>query len=118
MEPCLLLSLRGDASHGYNLIDELAQFGFEPGSIDPSIIYRLLREMEGQGWVESEWDTTGSGPPRRVYAVTPAGEEYLARWIADLRCTRDEIDRFIALYDAGTPAPRQPAGAQAEDTDA
>ena len=26
MEPCLLLSLRGDASHGYNLIEELDRF--------------------------------------------------------------------------------------------
>jgi PadR family transcriptional regulator PadR len=99
LEPCLLLLLRGDATHGYNLLDELQQFGFEPGTVDGSVVYRLLREMETAGWVSSEWDTAGSGPPRRVYSVTSSGETYLAAWIDDLRCTRDEIDRFVEAYE-------------------
>jgi poly-beta-hydroxybutyrate-responsive repressor len=107
LEPCLLLLLRGDASHGYNLVEGLQQFGFTQGFMDISIIYRLLREMEAQGWVTSEWDTAGSGPPRRVYQVTTGGEEYLQWWIQDLRRTRDEIDRFVAAYE-GQPAATQP----------
>ncbi len=98
LEPCLLLLLREDATHGYNLLDALRQFGFTPGTVDASVVYRILREMEGAGWVSSQWDTAGSGPPRRVYAVTADGEEYLAAWINDLRTTRDEIDQFIAIY--------------------
>jgi PadR family transcriptional regulator, regulatory protein PadR len=98
LEPCLLLLLRDDATHGYNLLDALARFGFAPGTVDASVVYRLLREMEVAGWVSSQWDTTGSGPPRRVYSVTSEGEKYLAAWIGDLRCTRDEIDRFIETY--------------------
>lgn len=98
LEPCLLLLLRGDATHGYNLLDALQQFGFTPGVVDASVVYRILREMEDAGWVNSQWDTAGSGAPRRVYAVTREGEAYLAAWIEDLRCTRDEIDRFIETY--------------------
>ncbi len=98
LEPCLLLLLREDASHGYNLLDALTRFGFAPGTVDAGTVYRLLREMEEAGWVSSEWDTAGSGPPRRVYTVTPAGEAYLGAWINDLRCTRDEIDQFIETY--------------------
>ena len=75
-----------------------SQFGFAPGTVDASVVYRILREMEDAGWVSSQWDTAGSGPPRRVYTVTPDGEEYLAAWINDLRCTRDEIDQFIETY--------------------
>lgn len=99
LEPCLLLLLRGDASHGYNLSDGLQQFGFTAGFIDISVVYRLLREMEAQGWVTSQWDTAGSGPPRRIYHVTADGDAYLRWWIDDLRRTRDEIDRFVALFD-------------------
>ena len=98
LEPCLLLLLRGDATHGYNLLDGLRRFGFAPGTIDTSVVYRILREMEDAGWVTSQWDTTGSGAPRRVYSVTGDGEQYLAAWIDDLRCTRDEIDQFIGAY--------------------
>jgi poly-beta-hydroxybutyrate-responsive repressor len=98
LEPCLLLLLREDATHGYNLLDSLRQFGFAPGTVDASVVYRVLREMEDAGWVSSQWDTAGSGPPRRVYTVTPDGEEYLAMWVDDLRRTRDEIDQFIEMY--------------------
>ena len=98
LEPCLLLLLRGDATHGYSLLEALHRFGFAPGTVDASVVYRILREMEEAGWVSSQWDTAGSGPPRRVYRVTPHGDEYLAAWIDDLRCTRDEIDRFIETY--------------------
>jgi len=98
LEPCLLLLLRADANHGYNLLEELHRFGFTPGTVDASVVYRILREMEEAGWVSSEWDTDGSGPPRRVYSVTADGEEYLGAWINDLRCTRDEIDQFLETY--------------------
>jgi PadR family transcriptional regulator PadR len=98
LEPCLLLLLRADASHGYNLLEALGQFGFSPGTVDASVVYRILREMEEAEWVTSQWDTSGSGPSRRVYSVTARGEQYLAAWIDDLRCTRDEIDHFIETY--------------------
>jgi hypothetical protein len=44
-----------------------------------------------------------------VYSVTRDGEGYLAAWINDLRCTRDEIDQFIETYT------RQEAGRAAGD---
>jgi poly-beta-hydroxybutyrate-responsive repressor len=116
LEPCLLLLLRDDASHGYDLVERLRQFGFAQGVMDISIVYRVLREMELRGWVTSEWDTAGSGPPRRVYNVTPDGAEYLHWWITDLRQTRDEIDRFLETY-AQQEARRAPARAGEGTTD-
>jgi poly-beta-hydroxybutyrate-responsive repressor len=107
-----LLLLREDATHGYTLLESLRVFGYEPGTVDASVVYRVLREMEEAGWVASQWDTAGSGPPRRVYQVTLDGEEYLAAWINDLRCTRDEIDRFIQTYDGRSNAPGLPDQAQ------
>jgi PadR family transcriptional regulator PadR len=94
----LLLLLHGNAAHGYSLLEGLSQFGFAPDTVDASVVYRILREMEDAGWVSSQWDVAGSGPPRRVYTVTANGEEYLAAWINDLRRTRDELDRFIETY--------------------
>ena len=91
---------RGEA-HGYNLLNGLDEFGFNPGQKDPSLIYRSLREMEEIGLVTSEWDPDGSlGPQRRVYKITPAGEEFLAGWVTDLRQTRQEIDALISAYEA------------------
>jgi PadR family transcriptional regulator, regulatory protein PadR len=119
LEPCLLLLLREDANYGYNLLDALQGFGFAKDSIDASVLYRVLREMEQAGWVSSEWDTAGSGPSRRVYRVTHDGEEYLGWWIEDLRRTRDEIDDLITAYTTREhrEAPQSPPGNGSEGKD-
>ena len=53
LQPCLLLMLARGEAHGYSLIDELAEFGFNPDRLDPSLIYRALREMEADRLVSS-----------------------------------------------------------------
>ena len=99
MEPCLLLLLHRSSSHGYSLQDELKEFGFAEAPVDPSVVYRALREMEEQGLLTSTWDTEGSGPPRRVYRLTTQGNQYLSQWVADLRETDRVLHDFFAAYD-------------------
>jgi len=53
LEPCLLMLLHEQESHGYHLLSELESFGFDPAALDPSLVYRALREMETGGWVVS-----------------------------------------------------------------
>ena len=110
LQPCLLVLLRRDQAHGYSLLNDLAQFGFDPTFLDPSLVYRALREMEAAGLVVSEWAQESLGPQRRVYRVTPAGEEYLAQWAADLRHTRQQIGDLLAAYET-TPRPVDKGGA-------
>ena len=64
LRPCLLLLLREQAAHGYQLLDRLRAFGFE-GS-DPGGLYRALRKLEGEGLVQSAWQPSGAGPDRRI----------------------------------------------------
>lgn len=100
LQPCLLVLLhKQGASHGYNLHSGLEQFGFNSMRIDPSLVYRSLREMEEFGLVASEWSEDQSqGPQRRVYKITGEGESYLSEWIGDLRRTKREIDTLIDAY--------------------
>jgi DNA-binding PadR family transcriptional regulator len=99
LQPCLLVMLSRGEAHGYSLLDDLAEFGFDPAQVDPTLIYRALREMEEGGWVASSWEDDSQGPRRRVYQLLPAGEGFLADWVAELRRTRDEIDRLLAAYE-------------------
>jgi DNA-binding PadR family transcriptional regulator len=100
IQPCLLVMLHRDTAHGYNLLNGLDEFGFNPGQKDPSLIYRALREMEEIGLVTSKWDPDSSlGPQRRVYQITQDGEDFLRGWVEDLRKTRKEIDALIAAYE-------------------
>jgi poly-beta-hydroxybutyrate-responsive repressor len=97
MQPVLLLLLHQGLSHGYALLERLDEFGL--GQVDPSAVYRVLRDMEEQGWVTSSWDEHKTqGPPRRVYSLTTQGDDALALWIADLEETRASIDRVLESY--------------------
>jgi PadR family transcriptional regulator PadR len=97
IEPVLLLQLHQGLSHGYALLDQLREYGL--GHVDPSAVYRALREMEDREWVTSVWDEEETqGPPRRVYQITERGDEALANWIKDLEQTRAHIDHVLETY--------------------
>jgi PadR family transcriptional regulator PadR len=97
MESALLLLLHYEPAHGYTLLEEVGEFGLD--AMDPSAIYRMLRDMEDKGWVNSTWDEEQSlGPPRRVYRITDVGEKVLAAWIQDLDETRKMLNRLVSKY--------------------
>ena len=97
LEPVLLLLLQHDPAHGYTLLERLGEFGL--AHLNPSAVYRMLRDMEERGWVASTWDEEQSqGPPRRVYQITTLGDEVLALWAQELEESRERIDYLLAVY--------------------
>lgn len=98
VEPALLVFLLNENLHGYALLEKLASLGLN--SINPSVIYRILRDYEEFGLVASDWDTDQTqGPPRRVYAITEAGKAALDRARLSLQETRDRIDQVLDRLD-------------------
>ena len=98
LEPVLLLLLHEGEAHGYTLLEQLDGFGL--GALNPSVVYRALRDMEERELVSSTWDEEESqGPPRRVYQIAAAGDEALTAWAQELRDARARIDHLLALYD-------------------
>jgi PadR family transcriptional regulator, regulatory protein PadR len=102
--PVALLTLREKSSHGYELMDRIAGFGFE--QINPGTLYRALRKMEKEGLCESEWETSlnggGSGAACRTYSVTDAGEVYLEDWAEGCKKYQRVLDSFYLGYGAGS----------------
>jgi DNA-binding PadR family transcriptional regulator len=96
VEPALLAFLLEEDLHGYGLLEKLEQLGL--ASINPSVVYRILRDYEELGLVTSDWDSTGTqGPPRRVYAVTEEGKAALNRAKISLHGTMDRIKSILNL---------------------
>lgn len=73
------LSQLEHAMYGYALIDELTKKGLE---IDQGTLYPLLRRLEEQGLLESEWNVDGSRP-RKYYVVSSKGRDLLPTIIED-----------------------------------
>jgi poly-beta-hydroxybutyrate-responsive repressor len=73
----------------YQLSQRLAEVGLPP--FDLTTIYRTLRQLERTGLVSSFWDTSESGPAKRTYSLTAAGEVFLGNWTNILK-------RYQALF--------------------
>ncbi len=66
-----VLSQLRTAQYGYSLRQALAARDMP---IEEGTLYPLLRRLEGQGLLASEWRIE-DGPPRRYYRLNTAGEQ-------------------------------------------
>ena len=96
MTPWVLLVLKQWSLHGYLILQQLERMGFS--GVDHATLYRELRRLEGQGLVTSEWEAGESGPARRVYSITGAGEEMLLGWTEVVSGYQRMINGFFDLY--------------------
>jgi DNA-binding PadR family transcriptional regulator len=94
VEPALLVFLSQGGQHGYTLLEKVDSLRF--GLFHPSMVYRMLREMEEAGWVSSIWDSEQTqGPPRRVYLLTEDGYAALREWEKHLEQTQGIVSRLL-----------------------
>ena len=98
LQPSLLMGLLVKPSYGYELIQTIQEFGFVEGEPPPGMVYRHLRQLEGDGLVTSEWETEGSGPAKRTYRLTAEGVEVLALWVEHMERQARKLDTFIERY--------------------
>jgi PadR family transcriptional regulator, regulatory protein PadR len=97
-EPALLLLLRERPAHGYDLLERLPELTGE-SRIEMGNLYRLLRGLEEEGLVSSEWDAASAGPAKRRYAITPTGEQLLDQWAEALHRSQERTSRFLERYE-------------------
>jgi PadR family transcriptional regulator PadR len=94
--PFILLLLSKVSLHGYELSQKLESFGFK--TLDQGNLYRMLRQLEKEELVSSEWDTTGTGPAKRRYSITKAGVKYLKGYANQLETYQSLLDQFFKMY--------------------
>jgi PadR family transcriptional regulator, regulatory protein PadR len=98
VEPSLLLLLRERPLHGYELLERIPELGVE-GRVDIGNLYRLLRALEEEGLVSSEWSAELPGPAKRTYELTDEGRRLLDRWVEALRRAQETIGTFLERYE-------------------
>lgn len=94
--PVILLHLREFNAYGYELMEKLTSFGID--SLDRGNFYRILRQLEKDELVTSEWNTDENGPAKRVYAITEEGQQYLDLWAGSFDEYQKLITNFFKLY--------------------
>jgi PadR family transcriptional regulator PadR len=77
--------------YGYELRQALAERGM---AIEEGTLYPLLRRLEAQGFLSSEWKIQ-DGPPRRYYVVNADGLRLLEKLTASWQGMNATMDRLL-----------------------
>jgi PadR family transcriptional regulator len=91
---CLILAVLAQLEterHGYALRKSLADLGL---AIDEGTLYPLLRRLESQGLLVSEWREEDKRN-KRFYRLSPAGAETLQRLQDEWQRLNASMDRIL-----------------------
>jgi PadR family transcriptional regulator PadR len=103
----LLAFLKSANAYGYELTQRLSEAGLPP--FDSAAVYRTLRQLEASGLVASFWDTSESGPARRIYSLTAAGALFLQSWAGVMQAYQAVLNSALEPF----TAPAAPAESEA-----
>ena len=87
---CVLAKLK-EPVYGYSLMTDLANTGV---IIEANTLYPLLRRLEEQRLLKSEWNTNAA-KPRKYYSVTPFGAQLLDELKDIWKTTVKNMDRIL-----------------------
>jgi len=86
----VLAELRSER-YGYTLRKALADLGLE---IDEGTLYPLLRRLESQDLLTSEWREEG-GRNKRFYKLSKNGRDILKQLLAEWHSINDSLNRIV-----------------------
>lgn len=86
------LSQLGTEQYGYSLLKQLADIGLE---VDQGTLYPLLRRLEAQGLLASDWKIEGSRP-RRYYVISAEGKKLLPKLKKEWAGIVSVMDKMLA----------------------
>ena len=91
LELCVLALLSRGDGYAYDIAARLAK-GIDMGE---GTIYPLMRRLQADGLVESYLQESASGPPRKYYRLTSAGQESFARQKAEWSAFSRAVDDIL-----------------------
>ncbi|MFI9629106.1 PadR family transcriptional regulator [Streptomyces sp. NPDC052042] len=94
LEYCVLALLRDGPLYGVELLEALG--AVDVMTTSQGTIYPLLSRLRRESLVDTRWQESPSGPPRRYYELTPTGQAALAEFATVWPRFRDGVDHFIA----------------------
>ncbi|RYX82060.1 PadR family transcriptional regulator [bacterium] len=94
--PTLILTVLADGNcHGYAIAREIERKSGQLFQMREGALYPALRVLEQDSFVEGQWEVQPSGPARKVYVLTKAGHEELARRKAEWNTYVETFNRVL-----------------------
>ncbi len=89
-----VLSQLQDEQYGYSLKQSLDEQGME---INEGTLYPLLRRLESQGLLQSDWQVIDDARPRRYYKMSQEGETVFANLTQEWQATVVVMNQLLGL---------------------
>ncbi|MDR2821049.1 MAG: PadR family transcriptional regulator [Desulfovibrio sp.] len=107
IQPAIMAILAREPSHGYRIMEVLAEERLcQNPPPDQAGVYRLLKDMERNGYVEIRRDDHPSGgPARRKFALTEKGVLCLRTWLDTLREYQNSVAELAAFLEESLRLP-------------
>jgi PadR family transcriptional regulator PadR len=77
--------------YGYSLLQDLSVKGVK---IEAGTLYPLLRRLESQGLLKSEWDTQETRP-RKYYTLSPLGIETYSSLVKEWQLMIETMNQIL-----------------------
>lgn len=90
-----VLSQLKTPQYGYSLIQRLSDLGMD---IEEGTLYPLLRRLDKQGLLNSDWEI-GESRPRKYYRISEMGETILKLLTVDWDETVEVMNRLLNGHD-------------------
>lgn len=87
-----VLSQLSEEQYGYSLLKKLSEAGMD---VDQGTLYPLLRRLEAQGLLQSNWRLEETRP-RRYYMISPEGKQILPRLKAEWESMVDILAHMLS----------------------
>ena len=88
-----VLSQLSKEQYGYSLLKALSDQGME---IDQSTLYPLLRRLETQGLLQSDWRIVDEARPRRYYVISTQGKAVLTKLKREWSLMSETMKQMLA----------------------
>lgn len=98
LEAFILLVIAQSPLYGGAVIARLKEILPSRWTIDDGQVYRLLRQLESNGAVTSQWVVENAGSPVRVYRLTELGYQRLVFWKEDITLRVRSLQQFLELW--------------------
>lgn len=93
LEYCVLALLGGREMYGLELVRTLAEV--DGMVLSEGTLYPLLSRLRKEDLVDTTWQESAAGPPRRYYRLTAKGRRALADFTMEWRRFRDAVDTLL-----------------------
>jgi DNA-binding PadR family transcriptional regulator len=88
-----VLSQLSKEEYGYSLLKALSDKGLE---VDQSTLYPLLRRLESQGLLQSDWRIADEARPRRYYVISPQGKAVLGQLKKEWSAMMETMQKMLS----------------------